>query len=108
MGTVIIATAPSLGPGVVGSLMVRGLAWSVLPVVAEVWVNRQAESESRATVQSFLGQAESIGEIGGGIVLGLVARRFNVPIAMYGSAFLFAASAIFVWRSRSGAMLAVS
>jgi MFS family permease len=108
MGTVLIATAPSLGPGAVGSLMVRGLAWSVLPVVAEVWVNRQAESESRATVQSFLGQAESIGEIGGGIVLGLVARRFNIPIAMYGSALLFAASAIFVWRSRSGAKLAVS
>lgn len=106
LGTAIVAMAPSLGPGVVGSFMVRGLSWSVLPVVAEVWVNRQAESESRATVQSFLGQAESAGEILGGIVLGVVARQFDVPIALYGSALLFAASAVFVWRSRSGAGLA--
>ncbi len=106
LGTAIVAMAPSLGPGVVGSFLVRGLAWSVLPVVAEVWVNRQAESESRATVQSFLGQAESIGEILGGVVLGAIARQFDVPVALYGSALLFAAASVFIWRSKSGVSLA--
>ena len=108
LGTAIVAMAPSLGPGVVGSFLVRGLAWSVLPVVAEVWVNRQAESESRATVQSFLGQAESMGEIVGGVALGAIARRFDVPLALYGSALLFAASAVFIWRSRSGVNLSTA
>ena len=73
VAAILLASAPSLAYGVAGALLFRSAA-SVIPVVGAVWVNRQARSEVRATLQSFLGQAGSLGEVAGGLLLGGVAQ----------------------------------
>lgn len=101
-GTVILAWAPNVWVGVAGTFVVRGLGWAIIPAVAAIWVNRRTPSGVRATVQSFLGQAESIGEISGGLALGAVAQWSTVPIALTGSAGLFLLTFAIVRRSRAG------
>jgi uncharacterized membrane protein len=56
----------------------------------------------RATVQSFLGQAESVGEIAGGVLLGAVAQWTTLPLALTGSAGLFLLAFAIIVRSRAG------
>jgi len=101
LGTAVMAAAPEIFTGLAGTLVTRGVAWSVIPVVATTWVNQRATSDVRATVQSFLGQAESIGEIGGGIALGSLAEAAGVPLAFTMSASLFALAGMLVYRSRA-------
>ena len=102
LGTAVMAAAPEIFTGLAGTFVTRGVAWSVIPVVATTWVNQRATSDVRATVQSFLGQAESIGEIGGGIALGSLAEAAGVPLAFTMSASLFALAGMLVYRSRAG------
>lgn len=102
VGTVVLSWAPSVWVGVAGTFVVRGLAWAIIPAVAMIWVNRRTPSNVRATVQSFLGQAESVGEIGGGLLLGAVAQWSTLPIALTGSAGLFLLTFVIVSRSTAG------
>ena len=102
VGTAVMAAAPEVLSGLAGTFLTRGIAWAVIPVVAATWVNRRATSEVRATVQSFLGQAESIGEISGGIALGAVAETSGIPLAYTFAASLFFLAALLVWRSSAG------
>ena len=98
-----VGAADLLGArGDAGTFIVRGIGWSVIPVVATIWVNRRTPSNVRATVQSFLGQAESVGEITGGVLLGVVAQWSMLPIALTGSAGLFLLTFVIVTRSRAG------
>ncbi len=99
VGTIFIAFGPGLAGAVVGVFLVRGIAWAVIGAVATAWVNRRAPSEARATVNSFLGQAESIGEVNGGIALAIVAESAGIPTAFVVSAALFALTAVVVARS---------
>ena len=62
-GTLVMAAAPEVYTGLAGTFLTRGVAFAVIPVVATMWINRRATSDVRATVQSFLGQAESVGEV---------------------------------------------
>lgn len=101
-GTGLLAAAPDVATGLAGTFITRGVAFAVIPVVAATWVNQRATSEVRATVQSFLGQAESVGEIGGGLVLGGLAQAQGVPISLAASAVLFFLAASMVWRSTAG------
>ncbi len=89
IGILLLISAPSLAFGATGAMLFRSVSWSVFPVVGAVWVNRRATKQIRATLQSFLGQAGSLGEATGGILLGVVAQRFNLPLAFTGSALLF-------------------
>ena len=102
LGTAVMAAAPEVYTGLVGTFVTRGVAWSVIPVVATTWVNQRATSDVRATVQSFLGQAESVGEIGGGIALGSLAQAAGVPLAFSVSAAMFALAGLLVFRSKAG------
>jgi len=102
VGSLVLAAAPDVFTGFAGTFLVRGVAFAVIPVVAAMWVNRRATSEVRATVQSFLGQAESVGEISGGIVLGGLAQTAGLPLAFSASATLFFLSAWLVFRSPAG------
>lgn len=102
VGTLILAWAPSVGVGVVGTFIVRGMGWVIIGTVATIWVNRRTPSDVRATVHSFLGQAESIGEITGGITLGVVAQASSLSVALTGSAGLFLLAFVIVARSRAG------
>jgi len=102
IGTVVLAWAPNVWVGVAGTFVVRGIGWSIIPAVAMIWVNRRTPSNVRATVQSFLGQAESVGEITGGVLLGAVAQWTAVPIALTGSAGMFLLAFVIVSRSKAG------
>ena len=66
------------------------------------WTNHFTDRQNRATVHSFVGQAGSLGEISGGIVLGLVAREVGIPEALTASAavYLVAAAVAAAGRSR--------
>jgi hypothetical protein len=44
-----------------------------------IWVNRRTTSEVRATVRSFLSQAECAGEIASGFPLAVVAQAAGIP-----------------------------
>ncbi len=97
-GAAVVAGAPVAMIGAVGVFATRGLAWSVLPVVSSVWVNRATTSEARATVQSVLGQAESAGQLVGGLVLGAVAGLVGLTSALATSAALFALCGLLILR----------
>lgn len=99
-GAILLASAPSLAYGIAGALIFRSISWSVFPVVGAVWVNRRATKDVRATLQSFLGQAGSFGEMAGGLVLGGVAQRFDLPLAFTGSALFFAFALLVVYKNR--------
>jgi hypothetical protein len=82
--------------------VVSGLAWTTVRSVSVIWVNRRATSDVRATLQSFLTQVESTGEIAGGIALAIVARSTSIGVALTCAAALLAVACLTVTRSRAG------
>jgi hypothetical protein len=78
------------------------VAWTVIRSVSVIWVNRRATSDVRATVQSFLGQVESVGEIGGGLALGVLAQATSITVALTFSCALVGSAGLLVFRSRAG------
>jgi MFS family permease len=99
IGLLLLAHAPDDTVGIVGVLFVSGIAWTVIRSVSVIWVNRRATSDVRATLQSFLTQVESTGEIIGGITLGIVAQAGSITVALTCSAALLAVAALVVLRS---------
>lgn len=73
---------------------VREALWPVL----EGWANRDAPSEVRATVHSLMGQTTSIGELAGGITLGIVAELTSIRVALVIAALLFGAAGLVATR----------
>lgn len=100
-GLVVLANAPDPRLGVAGVLLVGGMAWTVTRSISTIVVNRRATSDVRATVQSFLGQVESIGEISGGLTLGLLAQRSSIPVALMCSSVLVALSGLLIRTDRT-------
>lgn len=102
VGLLLLAHAPDDVTGMMGVLLVGGVAWTVIRSVSVIWVNRRATSDVRATVQSFLGQVESIGELGGGIALGVLAQATSITVALTFSCAFVGAAGLLVLRSRTG------
>jgi MFS family permease len=102
LGLVVLAHAPDDVTGMMGVLLVGGVAWTVIRSVSVIWVNRRATSDVRATVQSFLGQVESMGEIGGGLALGVLAQASTITVALTCSCALVGAAGLLVVRSTAG------
>lgn len=100
LGLLVLALAPDDVTGMAGVLLVSGIAWTVTRCVSVIWVNRRTTSDVRATVQSFLAQAEYVGEIVLGIALGIVAQATSIAVAMLGSCALVACAGVLVVRSR--------
>jgi len=94
IGITILAHVELLWIAGLGLVVQGGFHTAKQPLV-DVWANTFASSEARATIHSFIGQAESFGEVIGGIALGAVAQIFTVPTAMTVSLLLFAGSAIY-------------
>jgi MFS family permease len=82
LGLAVLAFAPDALVGGIGVLLVSGISFSVTRTVSVVWVNRRTTSDMRATVHSFLSQAESIGEILGGFSLAVVARAAGIVVVL--------------------------
>src|SRR6185437_7165047 len=98
---VLLASAPSALIGSVGVLLASGVAYNVTRAVSEIWVNRRTTSEVRATLHSFLSQAESVGEIIGGVALALVAGSAGSSVTLLTAAALIALTFLLVARSRT-------
>jgi len=97
----VVAGAGALALAVSPIFAVALAGWTVLDVAGETtyplagaMANREASSGVRATVISFLGQAEALGQVLGGVALGLVAQFVSLPIALATAAGLLAAAAI--------------
>ncbi|MDH5521924.1 MAG: MFS transporter [Acidimicrobiia bacterium] len=102
IGMLTLAHAPNEVAGIAGTMLVGGVAWTVIRAVSSIWVNRRTTSDVRATVQSFLGQTESIGEIAGGVVMAIVAQAASITVALTASAGLLLLGAGVIGRSRVG------
>lgn len=69
--------------------------------VTVAWANRRAPAAVRATVLSFVGQSEAVGELLGGLALGAVAALAGLPVALAVAAGLFGASGALALRHRA-------
>ena len=67
-------------------IWVRTIADSVSQPVESAWLNRNLDPATRATVNSMTGQANSLGQVGGGVALGWVGNAFSIRAALLGSA----------------------
>lgn len=100
VSALLLAATPEIIGGLAAVFLLRGIGLQVAPVMASIRANRRATSEVRATVQSFLGQAEAFGQIGGGVALGVVAQQAGVPPALVVAAAVFGVAAILVLREQ--------
>ncbi len=82
-----------------GLILQGGVRQAAIPFTT-AWANAHAPSETRATVLSFVEQANSLGEIGGGVVLGVVAAATTVPTAMTVSLVLILVAAAVAFRAQ--------
>jgi hypothetical protein len=101
-GVLLLALAPNGAVGMVGALVVQAVAWPVTRSVGIVWVNRRTTSDVRATVHSFLSQAESFGEALGGAGFGLLALSLGIGSVLTLAAVVLAVAAVLVVASRAG------
>ena len=103
LGLIVLACAPDALVGSIGVLLANGIAFTVTRAVSVVWVNERTSSDVRATVHSFLSQAECAGEIGSGFPLAALAAAAGIPAALFASSALTACAAAAVARPRSRA-----
>ena len=106
LGLVVLAVAPDALIGGAGVLLVSGIAFNVTRTVSVIWVNRRTSSDVRATVHSFLSQAETIGEIFGGVALAVLAQAAGISATLLTSAALLAFTGALVARSRADRAMA--
>jgi MFS family permease len=102
-GAILLATAPNAVLGSVGVVALVGVAFSVTRAISEIWVNERVSSEVRATVLSFLSQAETVGEAIGSVLLALLARAAGVEptLIVAGIAIVAAAATLHTVRASS-------
>jgi hypothetical protein len=100
-GLIVLACAPDALVGSVGVLLAQGVAFTVTRAVSVIWVNQRTSSDVRATVHSFLSQAECAGEIASGIPLAGLAAIAGIPAALFASAAITASAGAAVARRRS-------
>jgi MFS family permease len=101
LGLVILAYAPNAVIGSAGVLLVSGISFNVTRTVSVIWVNRRTPSDIRATMHSFLSQAESVGEIVGGVSLAGLAAASGIVSTIVASAALLGVAGTLVARSKA-------
>lgn len=101
LGLVVLAYAPTALTGGVGVLLAGGIAFNVTRAVSVIWVNRRTTSDVRATVHSFLSQAETNGKIVGGLALAVLAQVAGISVALISSGAVIAFAGVLVARSRA-------
>ncbi len=91
------ALSPSLLWAVVAILLIQAVN-AVYEPVHDTWLNQHIDSRVRATVLSFMGQADAVGQSGGGPVVGWVGTRFSLRAALaLASAFLAPGLGVYGW-----------
>ena len=97
-----IAAAPSIIVAIFGVLLANGIAMPISRTVTTIWVNQRCESNVRATIYSFLSQAEYLGEITFGLTILWVARLHGASWAMGFSCILFVIAFIIILANKVG------
>ncbi|WP_409484475.1 MFS transporter [Arsenicicoccus dermatophilus] len=87
LGVVVFALAGNAWIALVGR-WARAAATSIGTPVRRAWLNRHVDSKARATTGSMMSQADALGQVVGGPVLGALAGIAGIPVA------LLAASAV--------------
>lgn len=82
------------------ALWVRNAALALAMPIQAAWINRNLDSQSRATVLSIKGQADAIGQVAGGPPLGVLATRTSVTTALLASAAILTPAALVYLRLR--------
>ena len=108
LGLAGLAFAPDDVSGSAAVLLVAGIAMPLTRVIGTVWVNQHTTDAVRATVHSFLAQAEYLGAIGCGVALAAVADLAGLSAALVGGAVLFALTVAVVRRARTTARCATA
>ncbi len=80
-GMIIFAVAPVFGLAL-GAYWVANVARTVRRPLYDAWLNRGLDPAVRATVLSMGGQADALGQIAGGPVLGLAANAWSIRAAI--------------------------
>jgi MFS transporter, DHA3 family, tetracycline resistance protein len=93
-GVVALAYAPEEVSCSAAALLVAGIALPLTRTMSTIWVNRRTSGEVRATVHSFLAQAEYLGEIVCGVGIALVARLAGASAALVAGGALFAITVV--------------
>ncbi len=96
LGALLMASAAGIAglallahlPVALACLVGQGALRSAALPLPQTWANAHAPPHLRATVLSFVGQANAAGEIVGGLGLGAVATAASIPVALTGSALL--------------------
>ncbi|MBD2866613.1 MFS transporter [Paenibacillus sp. IB182363] len=65
-----------------GSLLAVGIIGTLSGPIYDTWLSLNIESKVRATVLSMLGQADALGQTGGGPLVGWVGHRFTVRASL--------------------------
>jgi MFS family permease len=101
LGLLLLAVAPEAVIGGVGVVLLNGTAATLPGPVSTIWVNRRTTSDVRATVQSFLAQVESLGEVCGGVVLAAIAQVRGISLTLLAAGLLLAVTGVMVACSRA-------
>jgi DHA3 family tetracycline resistance protein-like MFS transporter len=72
---------PFLGLALCLYLVIYSLGELTDPLIM-AWMNQRIDPDVRATVLSMIGQAESVGQAAGDLVIGVLANAFTVPLAL--------------------------
>ncbi len=99
-GTMLLAAAPNALIGSIGVIALVGIAFEVTRAVSTIWVNERAASDVRATVLSFLSQAETVGEAIGSVLLALLARASGIVPTLVAAGIAMACASVLVARQR--------
>jgi MFS family permease len=102
VGLIGLAGAPEEVSGSAAALLVAGFAVPLTRTLGTIWVNRQTSGDVRATVHSFLAQAEYLGVIVCGLAISVVAQFAGLPLALVTCAALFAVPIFLIASVRHG------
>ena len=89
VGAVLLAGAPEEVSASAAVVVVMGIAVPLTRTLGTIWVNRQTSSDVRATVHSFLAQAEYLGAIVAGLAIAAVAASGGLSVALVTCGALF-------------------
>lgn len=93
---VVFALARSVSLAVVAWIAIYVLRRAVSPALT-IWYNERLDSRIRATMLSFTGQVDALGQIVGGPPIGWLGDRAGIPTALLASALLLVpALAVFI------------
>jgi hypothetical protein len=96
-GLIFLAAAPE-EVSASAAVLLFGIAKPLTRTIGTIWVNRQTTADVRATVHSFLAQAEYLGAIGCGLAIAAVGRFAGLSPALVTCAALFALTILLIQR----------